>query len=199
MIDYVIGKVKKVKDLYLTILVNGLGLSFQMPQAKNVREGDSVELHTYFHWNSDKGPSLFAFQTELERTVFLMIIDCPKIGPKIALTILSQMSTNDFLEIISSQDEKRLSTVNGIGAKKAEQIIMQLKSKVSKLISSGEIKVEENQSFSQWQNLNDVLVSLGYTKQEISDTIKYLGDMKIENLSFDQLLRKSLCFLSKNI
>ncbi len=199
MIDYVIGKVKRVKDLHLTILVNGLGLSFQMPQAQNVKEGDNVELHTYFHWNSDNGPSLFAFKTELERTVFLMIIDCPKIGPKIALTILSQMSTSDFLEIISSQDEKRLSTVNGIGAKKAEQIIMQLKSKVSKLISSGEIKVEENQNFSQWQNLNDVLVSLGYTKQEISGTIKYLGDMKTENLSFDQLLRKSLGFLSKNI
>ena len=197
MIDYVIGIVKKVQDLSLTILVNGLGLSFKIPQTQNIKEGEKIELYTFFYWNSEKGPSLFAFQSEIERTVFLMIIDCPKIGPKIALSILSQMNADKFLEAISAHDEKRLSTINGIGNKKAEQIIIQLKDKVSKLISLGQLQINENEELSHWQNLNDALVSLGYTRSEITNAIKHLGVLKLENVSFDSLLRKSLSFLSK--
>lgn len=199
MIDYVIGQVKKVKESSLTILVNGLGLSFQMAQAQGVKEGDQVELYSYFHWNSENGPSLFAFRSELERELFLMIIECSKIGPKIALSILSQMPPEEFLEVISSSDEKKLSSVNGIGAKKAEQIIVQLKHKVAKLITSGKIKVGENKSFVQWQNLSEALVSLGYNRQEINNTLVQIRKEKIQNFSFDQLLRRSLSFLSKGI
>ncbi len=199
MIDYVIGQVKKVKESSLTILVNGLGLSFQMAQTQDVKEGEQVELYSYLHWNSENGPSLFAFRNELERELFLMIIECSKIGPKIALSILSQMSPEEFLEVISSGDEKKLSSVNGIGAKKAEQIIVQLKHKVAKLITSGKIKVEKGRSFSQWQNLSEALASLGYSRQEINNALGLIRKENLQNVSFDQLLRRSLSFLSKGI
>ena len=199
MIDYVIGQIKKVEETSLTILVNGLGLAFQIPHTQNLKEGDSVELYSYLHWNSENGPSLFAFRTKLEREVFLMIIECSKIGPKIALSILSQMPPEEFLEVISSADEKKLSSINGIGLKKAEQIIIQLKHKVAKLITSGKIKIEEKHNFAQWQNLSEALISLGYNRQEINQAIVHLRKEKTQNVSFDQLLRRSLSFLSKGI
>ena len=76
-----------------------------------------------------------------------MIIDCPKIGPGIAINILSQISAGQFLEIISSHNEEALSSINGIGPKKAEQIIVTLKSKVAKLLTSGQIKTDTQQDF----------------------------------------------------
>ena len=197
MIDFIIGKVKFIKEHSVTILASGIGLSFQTAQSQNFKEGETVELYTYFHWNSDNGPSLFAFQNELEKSIFLLIIDCHKIGPKIAMNILSQISPQDFLNAISKNDEKRLSSLSGIGPKKAEQIIMELKNKIAKLITTGKIKFEENSATSHFQTLNEALLSLGYSKQESLNALNFLRESESTQLSFDQLLRKSLGFLSK--
>lgn len=198
MLDYISGTVHKIHDKSATILVNGLGLLLNIPQVHNLKEGKKTELFAYMHWNSEKGPSLYGFQTELERTTFLMIIDCPKIGPSIALTILSQIQAPQFLEIITSQNEKALSSINGIGAKKAEQLITSLKHKVSKLIEKGIAVTAVQQDFVQWQNISDVLASLNYSRQEISGAMKYLTETYAnENHPLDQLIRAALGYLNK--
>ena len=205
MIDYIVGTVQNVREKGATIMVSGLnppadglGFAFHLPQTQKLKKGDKVELYSYLHWNQEKGPSLYGFTTELERTTFLMIIDCPKIGPGIACNILSQLQAPQFLEIITSQNEKALSSVNGIGAKKAEQLIMQLKHKVSKLISSGAVQTDMQQDFVQWQNVSDVLTSLNYSKQEIGGAMKHLTETyKDQNYSLDQLIRAALGYLSK--
>ena len=201
MIDYLVGKIKKINEKSITLLVNGLGFNLQIPQIKNLQENKDAEFYTYMHWNQEKGPSLFGFQQELERTVFLMIIDCPKIGPGIAVNILSQMSAGHFLEVISSQNDKALSEINGIGSKKAEQIIVNLKHKVTKLLTSGKISFDETQQdFTQWQNINDVLVSLNYSRQEISKAMQYLTEKHGgQNVPLDKLIRSALSYLSGNI
>ena len=200
MIDYLSGSIKSINDKTATILVNGFGFLCHIPQIGKLQIDDKVNLFTHLHWNQEKGPSLYGFLDELERKVFLMIIDCSKIGPSLAIKILSQLSAPHFLEIITSQDEKALSSVNGIGTKKAEQLIMQLRHKVEKLINSGIVgDVDHQQSFVQWQNISDVLTSLNYSKKEISSTLNYLTkNNKKQNQSLDQLIRASLAFLSKN-
>ena len=197
MIDYIIGTVQNIHEKSVTILVNGLGLRCSIPQPSKLKENEKVELHSYLHWNQEKGPSLYGFSNELERTTFLMIIDCPKIGPGIALTILSQIPAPQFLEIITSQNEKALSAINGIGTKKAEQLITSLKHKVSKLISSGAVVDSVQQDFVQWQNISDVLTSLSYTKQEISGTMQYLTtNFNDQNYPLDHLIRAALTHLT---
>lgn len=200
MIDYLIGKVTAITDKTATLFVNGLGFQLQIPQIKSLTLNKEAKIYTYMHWNQEKGPSLYGFQDESERQVFLMIIDCPKIGPSIALSALSQLSPGRFIEIITSQNEEALSAINGIGEKKAEQIIMQLKRKVSKLISSGQLNLsEQQQDFTHWQNINDVLTSLNYSKPEISKTMMYLTEKySNQNYQLDQLIRSALSFLSSN-
>jgi Holliday junction DNA helicase RuvA len=197
MIDYIVGTVQKVYAKSAIILVNGLGLRCNIPQPNKLKDGEKIELYSYLHWNQEKGPSLYGFSSELERTTFLMIIDCPKIGPSIALTILSQIPAPQFLEIITSQNEKALSAINGIGTKKAELLITSLKHKVSKLISSGAVVDSGQQDFVQWQNISDVLTSLSYTKHEISNTMQYLTtNFNNQNYSLDQLIRAALTHLT---
>lgn len=202
MIDYIIGTVKKISEKTATVLVNNLGLSVHTPQLNKLSEGKEVELYAYLHWNQEKGPTLYGFENELEKTVFLIIIDCPKIGPGIALKILSQIRAAQFLEIITTQNDKALSAVNGIGIKKAEHLISFLKHKVSKLISTGAVTADSQQDFVQWQNITEVLTSLNYSKPEISGAIKYLMETHHDqNYPLDKLIRAALGYLSgqKNI
>lgn len=200
MINYLIGKIENIAEKTLTIVTNGIGFQLQVPNTKPFEANKEIKIYTYMHWNQEKGPSFYGFHDELERQIFLMVIDCPKIGPSIALSILSQIPPTRFIEIITSQNEEALSSINGIGEKKAEQIIMQLKRKVSKLISSGQLNLsEQQQDFTHWQNVNDVLISLNYSKPEIAKAMMYLTEKySDQNYPLDKLIRSALSFLSSN-
>lgn len=200
MINYLCGKVMAATEKSVTLLVHDVGFLLNTPRGEGLCQGSIKEFFTYLHWNPENGPSLYGFQSEIERKVFLMIIDCPKIGPSIALSILSQIGANEFLNIVSSQNEKALSAVNGIGEKKAEQIIVTLKHKVTKMLASGQIcPAESQQDFVQWQNIGEVLSSLGYSKHESSQAVQHLmKKYSNENVSLDNLIRSALTFLTAN-
>ncbi len=201
MIDHVTGKIKEINENIVVLETGPFGLSLQVPNAtKGLIKDSQATLFTYMHWNSENGPSFFGFKTQLERKVFLLIISCSKVGPSIATGVLSTFSASQFLEIITTHDEQKLSTVSGIGQKKAEQIIVHLKHKVQKMLSSGQIALEAQESFVQWQNVSDVLTSLNYSNQEISKTMAYLGEkFKGQNCPLNQLIRSALSFLSGKI
>ena len=180
-------------------MAGGLGLKFATPRGSEWRLEQETTLFTYMHWHAENGPSLFGFASEFERIVFLLIIECPKIGPGIALNILHQLRPGQFLEIVTSQNEKALSSVNGIGPKKAEQLIMELKHKISKLANNGSLTAssESQESFLHWQQVSEVLYSLNYSKQEVSKVLqiltkKYTG----QDVALDQLIRAALAQLS---
>lgn len=200
MIDFVTGKTKWVGEKSILVMVNGVGFSIHVPNAQKIQEGADVELYTHMHWNQEKGPSLFGFQSELDKAIFLMIIECPKVGPSIALNVLSGIGGEQFLEAVVSQNESALSAIGGVGAKTAEKIIVHLKRKASKLISSGKIsKSDCSTGLVQWQQLSDVLISLNYTKPEITQALGYLTEAYSgKDISLDMLIRSSLSFLSKN-
>lgn len=197
MINYLHGTVKEIKERSMTLDVNGMGISLFTPCSEKFVLESTVTVYSYLHWNAENGPSLYGFQTELDRKVFLLIIDCPKIGPGIALNILSQLSAGQFLEIITTQNEQKLSSINGIGAKKSEHIIVHLKHKVQKLLSSGTIHIETQVNFIQWQQVSDVLTSLNYSKTEISKAMQHLSEKYPEqNYALDQLIRSALAYLA---
>ena len=199
MIDFLSGVIKSVKEKAITIMIGGLGLSVFVPKALGYTQGQVIELYAYLHWNTEHGFSLFGFTSEFERDVFLMIIDCPKIGPSIGLNILSQVSASGFIKLINSHDENGLSGLNGIGPKKAEQLIVALKHKVAKLLESGAITSEAQQDFAEWHNVSAVLTSLNYSKQEITPAMSYLSEKyKNQNYTLDQLIRSALAYLSQH-
>lgn len=197
VLTYMTGMVRDVKEKSVVLEVGSFGLLLQVPQAHKLTKDTQVMLHTYLHWNQENGPSLYGFHSLLERQVFLLIIDCPKIGPSIALSALSHFTAGQFLECITSQNDKQLSKVNGIGTKKAEQLIVQLKHKVQKLISSGSVVVESQDNFVHWQHVSEVLLSLNYSKTEVSKALNHLSEKYQEqNYALDQLIRTALSFLS---
>ncbi|MCB9492888.1 MAG: Holliday junction branch migration protein RuvA [Epsilonproteobacteria bacterium] len=199
MFDQINGKIVAVGQKNATVMTGGIGFALTIPQTGHLVLGQEAQIFTYFHWSSENGPSIFGFSSELERSTFQLIITCPKIGPGIAIGILGQLSAAQFLQAVASQNEAALSALNGIGKKKAEQIVVTLKDKVHDLISKGisEGDDQHQENFVMWQQLSDVLSSLNYSRQEISHAVKYLSSKhKGQQPSLDQLIRNALSYLS---
>ena len=199
MINFLSGTVQDIHERAITLFVSGFGLHINTPRPELFAVGEATKVCAYMHWNSDKGPSLFGFADEVDKQLFLHIIDCPKIGPKIGLAILSQMPSVQFIDAVRSQNVKALSSVSGVGIKKAEQIITSLKDKITKLVTTGKISVAAvSQDGTDWSSLGDALSSLGYTKQEVSSTLQRLAKEPTADASFDVLLRSALSMLAQN-
>lgn len=199
MINYIKGNVISIKQQSISVLLQQIGISFELftPRSEVFSLGKESLIYTYLHWNQEQGPSLYGFSDEFERQIFILVISCSGIGPKMGLAILSQMTPNDFIAAINSQDTKSLSSISGIGAKKAEQIIVNLKHKVSNIIESG-LLTETNSNLKDLKNISDVLNSLNYSRSEISGAIDYIrSSCSDKNYSFDQMLRQALSYLSK--
>jgi Holliday junction DNA helicase RuvA len=200
MISFLKGTIVSLNNQSLTLTLNQLGLGLEIFTPKNyaIAIGQELTLFTYMHWNQEQGPSMYGFLTENEKKIFEMVIGCSGIGPKIGLAVLSEMDPKDFIHAINEQDIKALSSINGIGAKKAEQIIMQLKHKIGPLLDSGLISDKEN--YKHIKGINDVLNSLNYSRTEIANALDHLRtNYSSQNYSFDQMLKQALSFLSKKI
>lgn len=197
MIAYLSGTVHDVRIPYVTIIANGIGFAVQVPAKYTIQKGGALALEIYSHTTQDNGVQLFGFENIDEKNVFMLIIGCSGLGPKIGLAVLSALTPTLFVSAILTSDVKGLSSVEGIGPKKAESMVMQLKDKVSKLaldqkeITTGAGNVKQ---------LSDVLASLGYSRSEITLALEHLrqGGL-LQQASFDELVRKGLGFLAKKV
>lgn len=200
MFAFIKGKITAVAGNIVTIedKTGTIGYAVQVAQPHLFNQETEKIIYTYLHWNQEQGPSLFGFLSELEKNVFLLIISCSGIGPKIALAALAELSPSQFLQAIQESNTKALSSVSGIGTKKAEQIILHLKDKVSKLLQTQMIVDGDSQVLTEWNNISQVLQSLNYSKGEIEAALRHVGKESAgKHLQFEELLRKALSFLSK--
>ncbi|MFZ5953776.1 MAG: Holliday junction branch migration protein RuvA [Candidatus Dependentiae bacterium] len=196
MIHTLQGTITHKTEYALTIMTNAIGFAVTVPNPDLYEIGNTVTFHIYFHWNQEQGPSLFGFKTEIEKKLFELIISCSGIGPRIGIALLAAMSPSEFVGAIQKGDESALSSVNGIGTKKAEQIIVALKHKVAKLAFEPDFK-RDNSGAARHQ-VSEVLKSLNYSKTEIHAAMNYLQEPGIsEATTFDALMRKALAYLAK--
>jgi len=197
MVDYFVATVKELRDQEIVVDLGVVGLALQVPNSHVFERNSSIKIYSYMHWNAEQGPTMFGFAQPLERSVFRIIITCSGIGPKIALAILADIGAQAFLHAIVRGDDAALSKVSGIGKKKAEQIIVQLKHKVAALIESG-IDIGDAQDITHFNDVSQALQSLNYSRPEISRAMDYLRkNTQVHDVSFDYLLRSALSFLAK--
>ena len=197
MINTLAGTIKDIQESMLTVENSGIGFALQVPQPSLFSLGQKVELLVHMHWNQENGPALFGFKTGLEKSVFLMITSCSGLGPKLAMAVLGQLGASEFLDAVQTGNEDALSSVSGIGAKKAEQIIVQLKHKVAKLIESG-ADIGTSPALEKRHEISQVLKSLNYSRQEIAAAMNHINEQYPQSsVAFDQLVRQALAFLAK--
>lgn len=102
-----------------------------MNTLSKIRELDEVKLYTYLHV-TENAVDLFGFADSAELTAFKQLISVSGVGPKAALSILSDVTPSKLALCIATEDSKTLTRSPGIGAKIAQRIVLELKDKVAK-------------------------------------------------------------------
>ena len=206
MFYYISGKLAKLDGAFAVVDAGGIGFKltiskstyYKMPQG----ERPSVTLYTYMAVRED-GTELFGFVTEEELSAFKMLITVSGVGPKAAISILSTLTPEKLALAICTEDKKSISQANGIGAKTAARIILELKDKLKSDSLGGSLESDsavietlgniENGN-SKLTDAQDALTVLGYSRNE---ALKVLGTIDTASLELDDIIRLALKKLMK--
>jgi len=166
MYSYIIGKITEKNDNSITLENCGIGYDVMLSSfaQRNLQNFDGeVKVYTYYQQRDD-GVSLFGFYCKEEKNLFLKLLTVSGIGPKMAITILSNISVNDLCVVVGTQDVCALSKVKGIGKKTAERILIELKDKIQLVGQIGNF--ERVETSSEIDEACDALTSLGLSRFE---------------------------------
>lgn len=190
------GTISQISDLKVVVVQAGIGFELLCPSASHLKINSLVMLHTYLHWSQENGPSLYGFEKLFQKDLFLLLIDCQGIGPKLGISILQQTQDEQLLQMIIAENAAGLSQIKGLGAKKAEVLCMHLKDKAPNLLLKHP-QISEAK-LGAWHDLHETLVSLNYSVSEIKQVSSMIKDgLKGEQVPFELLLRKALVLLAK--
>lgn len=135
MLAYLDGILTQQQPGICVIDINGAGFLLQVPVSQaytQLKTDERIKLHTHFHVRED-AISIFGFLSNEEKELFLMLISVSGIGPKNAVNILSFASPNILCSWLLQEDVGSLKKIPGVGAKTAQRLILELKSKISNL------------------------------------------------------------------
>ena len=155
--------------------------------------GAQVKLYTKLNVRED-AMDLFGFATLAELNCFQLLTSVSGVGPRVALSILSELSPEKLALAVAAGDSKALTRANGVGAKLAQRIALELKDKVKQLGApgaapagpageSGAVSAAGNAA-----NAVEALAVLGYSQSEINIALK---DVDMEQ-SLEQIIRQAL-------
>ena len=147
-------------------------------------KADKVKLFTYLAVREDD-VELFGFYTEEELATFKLLLTVSGIGPKAAMGVLSAFTPDGLAKAVSTEDTKAISRANGIGAKGAARIVLELKDKLSYSTSDSAepIKVSASapKSSSKLTEAAEALGALGYSRAEINSVLAKLNTNGMES------------------
>ncbi|MGN1202138.1 MAG: Holliday junction branch migration protein RuvA [Eubacterium sp.] len=160
--------------------------------------GDSVNVFTYLAVRED-AMDLYGFASLAELDAFKLLITVSGIGPKAAVSILSELSPDRLAVCIASSDSKAITRAQGVGKKNAERVVLELKDKMG-TISFGDASQAVASAASVAADSNsaeavEALVALGYSQ---SDAAVVVGSMD-KALPVDEMIRLGLKQLAKTL
>jgi holliday junction DNA helicase RuvA len=133
MISLLRGEVAVRRTDHVVILCQSVGYRASV-SAETLRHvppvGEQVTLHAHLIVRDD-ALSLYGFQSEQERDLFLMLLSVQAVGPKVALAVLSGGTPRELIAAIAAGDALRFQAVPGIGKRTAERIIVELREKAT--------------------------------------------------------------------
>lgn len=158
-----------------------------------------VKLLTHLIVRED-GVELFGFYTNEELKLFKMLITVSGVGPKAAISILSCASVTDLIKAIITGNQKVISAAQGVGAKTAARVILELKDKFGKEFDVGTddatAELFENTMLTQGKaaDAENALTVLGYSKNDITAVLRTID---VEKLELEDIIKLALAKFMK--
>jgi len=190
MIGFLRGTLVHKAPPFLLLDVQGVGYEIEAPMTTFYNlpaVGQNVKLHTHLVVRED-AHILFGFFTEADRSMFRTLIKVNGVGPKLALTILSGQSAEEFHRCIQNNDTQALVRLPGVGKKTAERLIIELRDRLSDAPISDSPNTTPTLG-NPSQEAVSALCSLGYKPQ---DAAKMVQAIKPEGKSCEDIIRQAL-------
>ena len=191
MISYIKGTITHKGETFVVLECQGIGYKISVSDKALSRLDQQQEtmLYTFLYVKEDS-ISLFGFLTEQEQSLFERLLSVSGIGPKGALGFLSQMTPQEIVLAIVSEDIRALTKAPGIGKKTAQRVVLELKDKVKAEDALKETHLEQKQenSGAKWEAIEG-LTALGYSK---SEAVKAVHASYQEGLSVEEILKLAL-------
>jgi len=156
--------------------------------------GSEVALNIHTHVREDQ-LALYGFVRPEEKQLFEKLITVSRIGPKLAITVLSGMAADEMINAIRSNDLARLTKIPGVGRKTAERMVLELRDKLPPVGATDQVQAIPSLSATQ-EDVLSALMNLGFqgpaAERALAQTAKN-GDAE----SFDVLFRGALALITK--
>ena len=202
MIGCLTGVVRALDVPMVLLDVGGVGYEVDTPLSTfcQLQTGQTVTLWTHLVVRED-AQLLYGFMDTSDKVLFRTLIKVNGVGPKLALSILSSMSSAMMIQTIDMEDVTTLTRIPGVGKKTAERLVIELRDKLKKMtfnasgdssnISINQLNITTNSPIAEAEA---ALVSLGYKPIEAQ---KAVGAFKNEFTETADLIRAALKSMMK--
>ncbi len=195
MIDYLKGCLVSAVPGKAVVEVGGVGLALDMPPAADnlsARVGEEVMLYTRLLVKDDE-LTVYGFRTAEERKLFNLVLGVSGFGPRLALSLLGIFSVSQLYIAVLEENIAQLCRAPGVGKKAAQRLILELKEKLPKVISTeaqtrGALIVSGN---SMLDDITEALCALGYSPGEAAVAVSRVKEEN-RDASREELLKLAL-------
>lgn len=190
MITQIKGRLIEKTPTEVVIDCNGVGylLNISLNTFSKLTDNENIVLYTHLSIRED-AHTLYGFIDKIEREVFKLLVSVSGVGPSIARTMLSSMSSEEIQQAIASENVSVIQSVKGIGAKTAQRVIVDLKDKIVKTFDVAVIS--EPESNTNKKEALSALEVLGFNKKQAEKVVN--GIIKENpNTSVEDIIKLSL-------
>jgi Holliday junction DNA helicase RuvA len=190
MINYIKGTITEINPTSVTIETGGIGyfvnISINTFSKLDGKSDFKILVQEVIREDSHQ---LFGFADKEERDIFRLLISVSGIGANTARMMLSSLTPGEVEKAILESNVNVLKSVKGIGLKTAQRVIVDLKDKVGKQSSAGEIFTFEDNT--KREEALSALVMLGFAKSAVAKVLeKIIREEK--NLTVEDLIKRAL-------
>lgn len=208
MISYLKGKVAGIHKstanrITLTLEVNQVGYDLQIPP-RMVQQlpaaGEAFQVFTHLQIREDQ-QVLYGFASAAERDLFRQLVSVSGIGAQLAIALLDTLGLQDLVQAIVTSNTRQLAKTPGVGAKTAERIALELKTKLAewRQQSGLAMPVPAGVATALQEDVEMTLLALGYTSPEVMEALSALSEdtSLSENTDAEAWIRASIAWLSR--
>jgi Holliday junction DNA helicase RuvA len=193
MIGYLNGKIISSKPTRILLDVNGVGYVVNISISTFEKISDKETVSLYIHTNVRQDAiTLFGFFTEAEKEMFELLISVNGIGPKLAISILSGIRTDELKTAIQVSDISRIVAVPGIGRKTAERLVLELRSRIDNIVEEGTAVIP----FSIKNEAVAALTTLGYNNKVAENAVRNVLAADPDS-TLEDVIKKALSQLNR--
>ena len=194
MIGYLKGTLIHVEEQTVIVEVAGVGYEVYVGGAVDQlgQPGSSVTLWVHTHVRED-ALSLFGFREAIQKKIFLILTGITGIGPKLAMSVIGQLSPGELVDAVTVGNTRLLRGVPGVGPKMADRMVLELKDKLAAFIKKHQWAASADGSALVWQELTQALGGLGFSDSDIRNVLKLLRKTyKDQTPDINELLKTAL-------